>query len=81
MLDKTPDKKEMVALIGQPLYAVWQELCAVIDEKYDMECLWNNGGKAWTMPPLAQTTASGFSILPKQIASASSSADFSQKSP
>ena len=48
MLDKTPDKKEMVALIGQPLYAVWQELCAVIDEKYDMECLWNNGGKAWT---------------------------------
>ena len=48
MLDKTPDKKEMVALIGQLLYAVWQELCAVIDEKYDMECLWNNGGKAWT---------------------------------
>ncbi len=48
MLDKTPDKEEMVALIGQPLYAVWQELCAVIDTKYDMERLWNNGGKAWT---------------------------------
>lgn len=48
MLDKTPDKEEMVALIGQPLYTVWQELCAVIDAKYDMECLWNNGGKAWT---------------------------------
>lgn len=48
MLDKTPAKEEMVALIGQPLYAVWQELCAVIDAKYDMERLWNNGGKAWT---------------------------------
>lgn len=48
MLDKTPDKEEMVALIGQPLYAVWQELCEVIDAKYDMERLWNNGGKAWT---------------------------------
>lgn len=48
MLDKTPAKEEMVALIGQPLYAVWQDLCAVIDAKYDMERLWNNGGKAWT---------------------------------
>jgi len=36
MLDKTPDKKEIVALIGQPLYAVWQELCVMIDEKYDI---------------------------------------------
>lgn len=48
MLDKIPDMKEMVTLIGQPLYDVWQKLCAAIDEKYDMECLWNNGGKAWT---------------------------------
>lgn len=46
MLDKTPNKKEMVALIGHPLYAVWQELCAVIDTKYDMECLWNHGGQS-----------------------------------
>lgn len=48
MLDKIPDMKEMVTLIGQPLYDVWQKLCAAIDKKYDMECLWNNGGKAWT---------------------------------
>lgn len=48
MLNKIPDKEEMTALIGQSLYNVWQELCATIDEKYDMECLWNNGGKAWT---------------------------------
>lgn len=48
MIERIPDSEEMSALIGQPLYDVWQELCAAIDEKYDMECLWNKGGKAWT---------------------------------
>ena len=27
---------------------VWNKLCALIDEKYEMERLWNKGGKAWT---------------------------------
>ena len=27
----------------QPLFKVWQELCSAIDEKYDMERLWNTG--------------------------------------
>lgn len=48
MLDKTPNSEEMKSLIGSALYEVWQNLCAAIDEKYDMECLWNSGGKAWT---------------------------------
>ncbi|MDD2601892.1 MAG: DUF3788 domain-containing protein [Prevotella sp.] len=48
MLDRIPNAEEMTALIGQPLYDIWQKLCAMIDEKYDMERLWNNGGKAWT---------------------------------
>ena len=48
MLDKIPGKEEMTALVGQPLYEVWQKLCDVIDEKYEMERLWNKGGKAWT---------------------------------
>lgn len=48
MLDKIPNTKEMITLVGQPLYDVWTKLCALIDEKYDMECLWNTGGKAWT---------------------------------
>ena len=29
-------------------YDVWNKLCALIDESYDMDCLWNKGGKAWT---------------------------------
>lgn len=47
MLDKAPCREEMVALIGQPLYDVWEKLCTLIFDKYDMETLWNRGGKAW----------------------------------
>lgn len=47
MLDRIPDAEDMIVLIGQPLYDVWQELCARIEEKYEMERLWNHGGKAW----------------------------------
>ncbi len=47
MLDKIPDKEEMTALIGPSLYDVWLELCAMIEDKYDMDRLWNKGGTAW----------------------------------
>lgn len=47
MLLNVPDTEEMKALIGQSLYEIWNKLCALIDEKYDMECLWNKGGKDW----------------------------------
>lgn len=48
MLEQIPDEKAMVALLGQSLYDLWTQLCLLIDEKYDMEHLWNSGGKAWT---------------------------------
>ena len=48
MLDKIPNMDEMTALIGQSLYDVWQKLCTAIDKQYDMDRIWNNGGKAWT---------------------------------
>lgn len=48
MLDKMPNMDDMTALIGQSLYDVWQKLCTAIDEKYDMDRIWNSGGKAWT---------------------------------
>lgn len=47
MLDKIPNEKEMIALIGQSLYDVWKKLCVLIEERYDMECLWDKGGKMW----------------------------------
>ncbi len=47
MLDIIPDAEQMTALVGKALYEVWNKLCAIIDEKYDMDCLWDKGGKAW----------------------------------
>ena len=47
MLDTIPTTEEMTALLGKSLYEVWNNLCALIDEHYDMEHLWDKGGKAW----------------------------------
>lgn len=47
MIEKAPSNEDMITLISQPLFDVWNALCALIDEKYDMERLWSNGGKAW----------------------------------
>lgn len=48
MLENAPSQSEMTELLGQSLYQIWQKLCLAIDEKYDMERLWNTGGKNWT---------------------------------
>ncbi|WP_459481397.1 DUF3788 domain-containing protein [Clostridium saccharoperbutylacetonicum] len=47
MLEKVPTSEELATLIGKPLFEVWTSLCNMIDQKYDMEHLWNDGGKAW----------------------------------
>lgn len=47
MLTTIPNEEEMATLVGKALYDVWKKLCALIDEKYDMDCLWNKGGKVW----------------------------------
>ena len=48
MLEKIPNEQELKNLLGESLFEVWTKLCAAIDEKYDMDRLWDNGGKAWT---------------------------------
>lgn len=48
MLEKIPSESIMTGLLGKPLYDIWQSLCSAIDERYDMERSWNNGGKNWT---------------------------------
>lgn len=45
MLENIPSQSTMIELLGQSLFVVWKELCSAIDEKYDMERLWNTGGK------------------------------------
>lgn len=47
MLDIIPTPEEMTILIGESLYDVWIQLNFLIDERYDMNCSWNKGGKAW----------------------------------
>ena len=47
MLEKIPSHSTMTELLGQPLFDVWQALRSMIDEKYEMEQLWNTGGKNW----------------------------------
>jgi len=48
MLLKPPANDEMISLIGRDLFKVWNELSELIEKKYDMERLWNSGGKTWT---------------------------------
>ena len=48
MPDMIPSVEQMTALVGKPLYDIWTQLCALIDEKNDMERLWGSGEKAWT---------------------------------
>lgn len=47
MLDKIPSSQEMIELMGETLYDVWNGMCELIDSKYEMDKLWNSGGKAW----------------------------------
>ncbi len=48
MLENIPSQSTIAELLGQSLFEVWQKLCWAIEEKYEMEGLWNTGGKNWT---------------------------------
>ena len=37
MLDKIPDREEMTTLVGKSLYEIWNKLCVLIEEKYDIK--------------------------------------------
>ena len=44
MLDAAPTAEQMTALVGTSRYEIWNQLCALIEEKYDMDRLWNTAG-------------------------------------
>lgn len=48
MLEAIPSAAVMAELLGQSLFEVWRALCAAIDVNYDLERVWNSGGKNWT---------------------------------
>ena len=47
MLDIVPSELVMIELLGQSLFEIWQDLCSAIDDKYEMERVWNAGDKNW----------------------------------
>ena len=47
MLAETPTREDMIKLLGKDLYAIWTRLCLAIVESYDMDRLWDAGGKNW----------------------------------
>ena len=47
MLEKNPSDSAMTELLDKSLYDIWLSLCAAIDNEYDMDRLWNSGGKNW----------------------------------
>ena len=48
MLEVIPDAQSLTTLVGESLYETWNALRALIEERYDMDCAWGKGGKAWT---------------------------------
>lgn len=43
-----PAPETLEALTGKKLYDLWTSLRQLIEEKYNMEQVWNHGGKKWT---------------------------------
>lgn len=42
-----PEKNELMSLLGEEKFAVWERVCAVIEEKYEMERIWDKGYRDW----------------------------------
>lgn len=42
-----PTPETLECLIGKDLFLVWKILCQRIEQKYEMERVWNKGGKLW----------------------------------
>ena len=47
MLEKNPTAEELQALLGEELLVVWNGVTAAIDEKYEMDRLWDKGYREW----------------------------------
>ena len=42
-----PTPETLEALTGKELYDLWTSLHQLIEQKYNMEQMWNHGGKKW----------------------------------
>lgn len=47
MIELIPTKEDLEILLGVQLLKVWEQLCEHIEEKYEMEKIWNKGFRDW----------------------------------
>lgn len=47
MLEAIPTKEQLTDMLGTEKYEIWQTITKAIEEQYEMETLWNSGGKVW----------------------------------
>jgi len=45
MLEKIPSEEELFSIMGEKMFMVWSDINSFIENNYNMEFLWNNGGK------------------------------------
>ena len=47
MKKEIPTQSELQALIGAERFEAWNAVCNAVDSLYEMDKLWNDGGKKW----------------------------------
>jgi hypothetical protein len=45
MLEKIPTQEELSALMRESMYEIWSNIVGFIEKNYELESMWNNGGK------------------------------------
>lgn len=45
MLNDEPTREEIIKLLGDNAFTAWESICDSINENYNMETIWNKGGK------------------------------------
>lgn len=47
MKKEIPSQSELHSLLGKERFEAWNAVCSAVDSIYDMDKLWNDGGKKW----------------------------------
>lgn len=47
MKKEIPTQGELLTLLGPERLAAWNAVCSAVDARYEMDTLWNDGGKKW----------------------------------
>jgi len=47
VLERNPTVEELQALLGEELLAVWKGVTTAVDEKYEIDRLWDKGYREW----------------------------------